>query len=328
MEQTRTTQGRCQKLCQAIKISSRLLDSFRARYPAKARPKGYGSAALAQVVREGNEPLVRLLLSYGADTNQIIQDRGDRSESPFGTAIATVQPNRSNIIEPFLVAGCDPNKVVSQTHTVEFYKTVMRGLTAFMAAITTRDCQLIELLVKRGADVNLPAKGRIKRTPLQMAVEVGDRNICEFLLNLGAKVNTSAASSGGRTALQFAAIGGKESIAYLLLNHGAEVDAPAAKVDGYTALEGAAAHGRLNIVQVLLNAGACSGGKDEGQLRRVAALAKDIGNFPIVDLLEATMSEQKRFVEEEEYVKDVGMALDEDAMASDLDAFLNYPDQE
>jgi len=146
---------------------------------------------------------------------------------------------------------------------------------------------MVQLLVQEGAEINRPALGRIRRTPLQRAAEIGSFEMVQLCHNLGADINAPPARIGGGTALQLAAIGGFNGIVCYLLSHKAEVDAPSAKLDGMTALEGAAAHGRLATVSILLQAGAGSGGKDVAQFERAIAFAKENGSYPISRMLEA-----------------------------------------
>ena len=187
-------------------------------------------------------------------------------------------------MEVFLLKGCDPNSIVSQ---IRWSGSPFIRLTALLAAVGTQNAPKVELLLRYGADINLPARGPIKRTPLQRAAEIGSMEIVELLVRNGAEVNAPAARRSGATALQLAAIGGYIPIACALLNLKADIDAPSSKADGRTALEGAAEHGRLDMVKILLNAGAGSKGKDHTKFTRAIELAKDNGFSYICDLLEA-----------------------------------------
>ena len=186
-----------------------------------------------------------------------------------------------------MLRGYCPNSIVSEIfQSLE----VKIRTTAFLAAIGTGNSSTVELLIRHGADVNLPTQGWVKRTPLQRAAEIGSREIVELLINYGANVNAPAATRGGGTALQLAAIGGYIPIASMLLDRGADVDAPSSKVNGRTALEGAAENGRLDMVQLLLNKGAGRSGKDQAQFARAKALARDDGHFSVVELLESRIN--------------------------------------
>lgn len=94
------------------------------------------------------------------------------------------------------------------------------------------------------------------RTPLQCAVEVANLDVIDILLKAGADVNERPAPDSGATALQLAAIKGYMGIAKLLLGRGADVNAARASRRGRTALEGAAEHGRIDMIVLLLHHGA------------------------------------------------------------------------
>lgn len=281
-----------------------LLGEYRARYPMS---KGnYGASVLAGAIREGNGRMIRLMLERGVNANLLVRS-DDQIATPFGHAIARQQENLTEFLELFLLNGCNPNDVVAEASGQDFGLSVpdkvfdpwMYGLnpapriTALLAAIGTRNISTVELFIKNGADVNFPARWRIKRTPLQRAAEVGSLDIVELLINHGANIHAPAAERRGGTALQFAAIGGYIAIACKLLSLRADPNAPASKVYGRTALEGAAEHGRLDMLQVLLNGGAASRPGDEQQVANAIAFARDNGHITICDLLESHLSSRQ-----------------------------------
>ena len=265
------------------KLFNLLLERHAARYPMGRT--GFGSRVLMHAIKKGDKPLLKMMLARKADANKFLN--ADRQyATPFGYAISKEQEGRAKFVELLLLAGCNPNSIVSQASQWGLTKSGAR-ITALLAAIGTQNLSTVELLIRYGADVDSLARGLVKRTPLQRAAEIGNIEIVELLINHGANVNAPAARRGGGTALQLAAIGGYIRVACMLLNRKADVDSPASKVNGRTVLEGAAEHGRLDMVKLLLNEGAGSRGKDQGQCARAIALARDSGHFPICDLLEA-----------------------------------------
>ncbi|CAK7216979.1 hypothetical protein SCUCBS95973_002996 [Sporothrix curviconia] len=74
----------------------------------------------------------------------------------------------------------------------------------------------------------------------------------QLLLKRGADVNGQPSIKYGATALQFAVIKGHLGIVSMLLESGADINAPGAQEEGRTALEAAAEHGRLDIMYLLL----------------------------------------------------------------------------
>lgn len=192
---------------------------------------------------------------------------------PLGNVIFT---NRSSSLEAatiLLEHGADINKVDKDF------------TTALCAAVKAKNLDMVDLLVKKGADVNLPATQARKRTPLQFAAEVGDFDIVRQLLNYGALVNDAPARQAGGTPLQLAAIKGFFGIAWLLFEHGADVNAEPAKVSGRTALEDASEYGRIDMVQLLLNAGADIEGPRGLRNGLAMQLAEENGHLVTLELL-------------------------------------------
>jgi ankyrin repeat protein len=265
-------------------LSDLLIERYRARYPVMQ--PGYGSGVLREAIKRGNQPVVESLLEHGVDPNGLIWNKG-HGTTPFGYAIVRKQGDATRFVEMLLQRGCHPDSIVSQAGLSSMSgASATPRITAFLAAIGTKNTSVIELLIRYGADVNFPARMRVKRTPLQRAAEVGSLEIVQLLLNHGAQVNAPAAERSGGTALQLAAIQGFIPIACLLLNEKADVDAPGSKFNGRTALEGAAENGRLDMAKVLLNHGAAANGQDTAQINRAKALARSNGNFPSCDFLE------------------------------------------
>ena len=202
---------------------------------------------------------------------------------------------KEDITEYLLRYGCDANGIVLQENGMIHQEMWGRGEwggvglsrePAIEAAIGTEGSSMVELMFKYRAKVNFSTSGRVKRTPLQKAAELGDIETVTLLINNDADVNAPAAHSGGGTSLQLAAIGGYIPVACKLLNHKADVNAPGSKINGRTALEGAAEHGRLDMIKLLLNAGAGSRRSDERQVATAIALARENNFFHICDLLE------------------------------------------
>ena len=272
------------------KLVNLIFDRYRARYPK--RRGTFGAHVLAKAIGAGNEHLIRLMLENGVDANKEVGLDFERATS-FGHAIARQQDNFPGCLDLFLQNGCNPNEIVSTVRMNYQGRKIPLCITALLAAIGTQNMLTVELFIRYGADVNVHPRGRVKRTPLQRAAEVGSLDLVELLINHGANVNAPAAVRGGGTALQLAAIQGYIPIACKLLSLKADPNAPASKVNGRTALEGAAEHGRLDMVQVLLNAGAGSRPGDEAQVEKAIAFARGNAHIPICDLLESHLSSRQ-----------------------------------
>ena len=261
-----------------------ILESYNKRYP-RGR-KGFGSEALKIAIDADDMKRTTKLLRKNADCNSL--EEYSKSLTAFGHAICSAKGDRDNFVELFLQEGrSNPNGVAHLDRGI-----CLSGLsydhkvTAFLAAVKKGTTSTVRLLIKHGANVNLPSRGGIRHTPLQAAAKIGNIEIVQLLLNHGADVNGSAAPRGGGTALQFAAAGGYASLVCKLLGHGAEVDGPGSKVDGMTAMEAAAKYGRLDTVQILLNAGAASDLETRQQITNAITLANDQGHLAVSRLLE------------------------------------------
>ncbi len=134
---------------------------------------------------------------------------------------------------------------------------------ALIDSISDGDLAKVELLVKKGANVNSadPVK---KRTALMWASVGGHLDIVKFLYGKGADIN--ARDSDSQTALMYATrkqfkAATNNATAKFLLSNGAEVNVRSKK-KGFTALMLAASAGNAELVQQLLEKGADPAIKD------------------------------------------------------------------
>jgi ankyrin repeat protein len=100
-------------------------------------------------------------------------------------------------------------------------KTEVDGTTSLHYAVRNNDAQLVDRLIRAGADVK--AANRYGITPLYLAGVNGNAAIIEKLLNAGADPN--AVSTEGETALMTASRTGNVDAVKVLLAHGADVNA-------------------------------------------------------------------------------------------------------
>ncbi len=135
----------------------------------------------------------------------------------------------------------------------------MWGKQPVILAAARGDIAAVELLLRRGADIN--AQDNWHRTPLIAATQAGQTWMVDILIHHGAAVNHR--SSNGISALIAAAQRGYTAAAAMLLAAGAEVDRQ--DITGWTALMWAAGRGDAALVSLLLDYGAvvsivdCSG---------------------------------------------------------------------
>ncbi|KAJ5898525.1 ankyrin repeat-containing domain protein [Penicillium tannophilum] len=266
--------------------------------------------ALAISLRENRPDLAQILLASNADVNQVACDRIDvELYAPLSIA---VQQRDLSMTQFLLAAGCDPNLYVeggTESNTVlgeaikigdvNIVKALLGGgalvnttcgsTNALNISVEEERQDLVDLLLKAGANINTPPHPLHGRTALQLAVENGNVQLMELLLQEGADVNQEPGFNSGATALQLAAIKGYIGIVRRLINVGAMINAPGARAKGRTALEGAAEHGHLDTVKLLLEEGALVQDPGCRQYWRAVRLAEENANYATANLLKTMM---------------------------------------
>ena len=229
--------------------------------------------------------LIRIFLEAGADPNQSCGRNVDgRYQCHWrGNGHSCLQwaviVRHLQLMQMLLEAGADVN-VDLGPHLVVFNTTL--GYAAHEG-----QTESVRLLLKAGADPNIPAHGASQRTALQAAAEYGHEDVVDILLEAGADVNIPPSPVRGVTALQVAAIKGYLRIARVLIQAGADVNAAAAKNYGRTALEGAAEYGRIDMLQYLLNNGASIDGAGRAQYESAIHYAAASGHLSACNLLKS-----------------------------------------
>ena len=126
------------------------------------------------------------------------------------------------------------------------------GWTALHFAAFGGQVDVLELLLKGGADVDARAKTKFDNTPLQAAALTGQVEAIRRLIAHGADVRVKQAE--GATALHEAAALGSEPLATLLLDAGADINAKAK--DGSTPLDIAMKRSHTEVAALLRRRGA------------------------------------------------------------------------
>lgn len=172
--------------------------------------------ALMMAVRAGNVEMVKLLLAAGADVNakhrigdSALIMSATRSipemNPPSGQPLP---PPASEIMGLLLANGADANFIGQWGHT------------ALMEANTVAK---VKLLIDHGARIDVADEEG--RTALMHAADRDDVEVVEALLRSGADVREiNKQNENGETLLMRATAGGKVALVKLLLDHGADVN--------------------------------------------------------------------------------------------------------
>ncbi|HMK36212.1 MAG TPA: ankyrin repeat domain-containing protein [Desulfomonilaceae bacterium] len=122
---------------------------------------------------------------------------------------------------------------------------------SLLDAVARGELHRVELLVKKGGDVNAKRAGE-GTTALMLASKEGHERIVDFLLRSGADAN--GRNIHGWTPLMAAAANGHAEIVKLLLEHGSDVNAKHAY--GWTAFKLASQKKHDRVKELLLKHGA------------------------------------------------------------------------
>ena len=181
------------------------------------------------------------------------------------------------------------------------------GVALLMKAIYFGRAEIIDLLIERGAEVDIfaaAALGKVERlraliqadpqlihayspdgwTALHLAAHFGQREAVEVLLAAGASVQARSQNGMRNTPLHAAMPGGKSEIVEVLLASGAEVNAQ--QEGGFTALHEAASQGSAVLVRLLLARGADPALVSESG-KTARDLAKEQGHADLLPLFES-----------------------------------------
>lgn len=253
------------------------------RQRALPTPNG-GMTPLLFAIRDGNAPMMRLLLDRGADL-------GQSSGNHTTPSLIALLNGQVGIATELLDRGADPNAMDDYHRAALFAAIDLRNFNHEKYGDLPTDgrdpLELIKALLKKGANPNLktdtvPVHGLMQfdaswvnfdgQTPFVRAALSGDIEVMRLLLESGADPNI--ATTQGSTALMAAAginwIPGQTytrseadyvEAVKLCLERGAPVNASNSL--GLTAMHGAANRGWESIIQILANHGAVLDAKDK-----------------------------------------------------------------
>jgi uncharacterized protein len=124
------------------------------------------------------------------------------------------------------------------------------GFTPLGFAVFFGQPEIVNALLKAGANVNAPSRESMKVTPLASAAAAKQNEIAHLLIAHGANVNARAAS--GHIPLHEAAANGNVELVKLLIECGADINAKTD--DGKTPLDLAIEYKRPEVIEVLKKA--------------------------------------------------------------------------
>jgi ankyrin repeat protein len=249
-------------------------------------PLSSGFTPLLFAVREGRTDVVRILLAAGADVNESMQP----AKRPAGRApargttplILAVENGHFELAVVLLEAGADPNDQRSgftALHTLTWVRKPNRGDEesgdpAPIGSGSLNSLQLVEHLVKHGADVNARLKrgasgrgvlSRSGATPFLLAAVTADIAFMKTLVKLGAdpllpNVDqcTPLMAAAGVGCLATEEEAGTEDEAMEAVRFALELgnDLNAVDKNGETAMHGAAYKSFPRVAQLLADRGA------------------------------------------------------------------------
>jgi len=238
-------------LAQAVKAGDRAAVAALLAGRSKADLADAEGAALILAAERNDVAIVDLLLAAGVDAN---------AANDYGaTALyAAAASSDATLTVKLLAAGADPNPRLPS------------GETPVMAAALRGNVATVTALLDGGADPNL-RESSAGQTALMWAVSQRHVDVVEVLVRHRADVNL--ASTGGSTPLMFAAQGVLPAVR-ILLAAGANPNATHADT-GQTALIIASTMGNTAIVEALLEGGADPGIRDANTFTALHAAVRD-----------------------------------------------------
>ena len=196
------------------------------------------TSALVYAARSGHLNSISFLVSADWVTDSV-NDLG-LTEAAQQAMVASAEAGHEQVLE-FMLDMSEVN--INRPDT-------LTGNTALCAAAGAGKRRCIEILLRRGATVNV---ANLKESPpLHMAIAGGHWDITEMLLKEGAGLEQT--DGKGRTPLMISALEGHAGVLELLINKQALVDA--LDYDGLSALGWACLKARVQTVSSLLEQGA------------------------------------------------------------------------
>lgn len=215
---------------------------------------------LLQAIKNNDVERSKLCIKLGADVNAKVYlvYHGGSTENESSYFITT---NRDKAVERYTnLDSCSLlNYAVRYRKSKDVVELLIKsgadmnakykGKTVARHMIDTGNKDMAELLINSGADIN--AKGDAGETALMIVASKGNKDIAEMLIKAGADVN--AKNNGDGTALSWAIINEKKDVAEMLIKEDADRDAALIKISET---------GQPDSVKFLIDVGADVNAKD------------------------------------------------------------------
>jgi ankyrin repeat protein len=212
---------------------------------------------LLRAAELGNEPMLRFLVSCGAD----LAKTTDQGKTALHCAAL-----KGNIecVRWLLDAGANDK-------TKDAY-----GNSALHDAVYSRQADVVQLLIERGAEPS--SQNKAGYTALHVSASEGYVAVTEILLQQGSDIE--ARSYGEQTALHLAVFGNHEHVVKLLLENGADLNAEGSH--GQTPLHLALGTSNMSLKQLFVRAAICRSFENRNL---IFSLAAEVGNEDTARLL-------------------------------------------
>jgi len=202
-----------------------------------ASDKYTNTNALSYAIENHNPNMVNVLLSAGANLNQV--NEGGRTPLMYLNDAATVEFVRELISRGANVDASDES-----------------GETVLSNAVSACKIEVVKELINAGGRID--TKDDHNTTILMRAALNEDDQVARFLIEAGASID--AENTDGESALTFAARAGKGSVLKLLIDKGATINLTQTDLDN--ALLSSMTNEDSSVVKILLQAGASANAKD------------------------------------------------------------------